>query len=184
MAEIEVQHSELFRAFLQKHLREKNFDGDAYLEKLIIHWGETGETFFALPPEETVSGEEVCLPFSVQSRYYIREGGQEIPVEDPEEGYDLFRPVLVFTTGEAAPRREEIPVGKLNPIALLRHKTGRTLHAVSDATGIAPEELLRYEAQEFDVGQLPLATAAAIAKALGVHAEALLTCGPAMPLSR
>ena len=62
----------------------------------------------------------------------------------------------------------------MNPLHLIRHKAGRTLRSVSDATGIAPEELLRYEEPGYPLEALPLGTAAAIAKALRVHAEDLL----------
>ena len=184
MAEIEINNSELFHQFLEKHLKAATYDSDAYLEKLIIHWGETSEKYFTLPAEETVSGREETIAFSAKTRYYIREGGKEIPIDDLSEGYDVYRPVLEFTSAEAVIPEVSAPSATLNPIALLRHKSGRTLKAVCAASGLSPETLLEYEKPGFDVGQLPLATAAAIAKALGVHAEALLSCGPAMPRNR
>ncbi len=231
MAEIEINNSELFHQFLEKHLKAATYDGDAYLEKLIIHWGETGEKYFTLPAEETVSGQEETIAFSAKTRYYIREGGKEIPIDDLSEGYDVekyftlpaeetvsgqeetiafsaktryyireggkeipiddlsegydvYRPVLEFTSAEAVIPETLAPSATLNPIALLRHKSGRTLKAVCATSGLSPETLLEYEKPGFNVGQLPLATAAAIAKALGVHAEALLSCGPAMPRNR
>lgn len=184
MAEMEINNSELFNTFLEKHLKADTYDSDAYLEKLIIHWGETGEEHFTLPAEETVSGAEETIAFSVRNRYYIFEGKKEVPVEDLSEGYDIYRPVLEFTSAESVVPEEISPTALLNPIALLRHKSGRTLSTVSAVSGLTPETLLEYEKPGFNVGQLPLSTAAAIAKALGVHAEALLSCGPAMPSNR
>lgn len=181
MAEMEIIHSELFNAFLDKHLRADTYDPEAYLEKLIIHWGETGKEFFTIPAEETVSGKAETIAFSVKMRYYIFENGEMLPIEDLSEGYDLYRPVLQFTSSEPIEPTEIPPAAHLNPIALLRHKSGKTLRSVCDATDIAPETMLEYEKPGFNTGSLPLSTAAAIAKALGVHAEALLSCAPAMP---
>ena len=181
MAEMEINNSALFNAFLEKHLRADTYDMDAYLEKLIIHWGETGEEQFTLSAEETLSGKAETIAFSVKTRYYIYEDGKEVPVEDLSGGYDIYRPVLQFFSSETVEPVEIPPTATLNPIALLRHKSGRTLKSICAATNLTPEALLEYEKPGFDVGQLPLSTAASIAKALGVHAEALLSCGPAMP---
>jgi hypothetical protein len=179
--EIELEHEEHFRSFLQKHLKAREFDFDAYLERLITHWGETGEEVFTLPPEETASGEAVSLSFAVGRRYFIREGKKLVPVENLDEGYDTYLPVLSFPTDTAAEPEETAPAPLLNPMALLRHRAGKSLRDVAERTGIEPETLIAYEQPGRDMGQMPLGDASKIAKALGVHAEALLTCAPAEP---
>ena len=140
---MERENEELFTAFLTHHLKDAAFDADAYLEQLIIHWGETGETTFTLNPEETASGLAETIPFSVKTRYFIRENGAEVPV--------------------------------------IRHRAGRTRRTLALLSGVSEETLERYEQPGFDLGQLPLATADAIAKALNVHAEDLLSCAPTAP---
>lgn len=181
---MELENEELFTAFLTHYLKDAAFDADAYLEQLIIHWGETGETTFTLNPEETASGLAETIPFSVKTRYFIRENGAEVPVDDPDEGFDTYRPVLCFTTAEAvetpAPA-EPVPHSALNPLTLIRHRAGRTRRTLALLSGVSEETLERYEQPGFDLGQLPLATADAIAKALNVHAEDLLSCAPTAP---
>lgn len=178
---MELLNTELFFSFLEKNLKNPAFDADAYLEKLIIHWGETGETTFTLPAEETVSGTDVAIAFAAKTRYFIRENGQEIPVEDLENGYDIYRPVLEFTSAEAVVPIE-IPVqAQMNPIALIRHKSGKSLGLISKLSAISPEKLLAYEKPGYDIGSIPLSEAAAISKALNVHAEDLLTIAPTAP---
>ena len=183
---MEVENLDLFLSFLKENLKAEEYDPDAYLEKLIIHWGETGRTSFSLNAEETRSGAAATIGYEVRTLYFIRENGQEIPVEDLSEGYDIYRPVLRFSDApaSAAPEDKAAPHSAMNPLHLIRHKAGRTLRSVSDATGIAPEELLRYEEPGYPLEALPLGTAAAIAKALRVHAEDLLSCGPTMPAGR
>lgn len=181
---MEIENETLFQSFLSKHLAGTDYDADAYLERLIIHWGETGEEAFSLPAEETASGKTETIVFSVKTRYFIKEGGQEIPVEDLSAGYDIYRPVLVFNSDEAVEVTPTAPQSFLNPLALIRHRAGRTLKSVSDASGVSAETLLEYEKPGYDMSSIPLGTAAAIAKALGVHAEALLSCAPTSPCSR
>ena len=53
---MEVENLNLFLSFLKENLKAEEYDPDAYLEKLIIHWGETGRTSFSLNAEETRSG--------------------------------------------------------------------------------------------------------------------------------
>lgn len=182
---MEIINEELFTAFLKRHLKQADFDADAYLEKLIIHWGESGEERFTLRADETRSGAPAAIAFAAKTRYYIRENGQEIPVEDLDEGYDIYRPVLEFLPGEAEPEAEEAqPLPPLSPLELLRYKAGKSLREVSLLSGVSEEELARYEVPGYDMGSIPLATAAAITKALNVHAEALLSCAPAAPRGR
>lgn len=182
---MEIINEELFTAFLQRHLKHADFDADAYLEKLIIHWGESGAEQFTLPPEETRSGHRATIAYAVKTRYFIRENGAEIPVEDLEEGYDIYRPALEFLPGEVEePVEEAAQMPPLSPLELLRYRAGKSLREVSLRTGVSEEELMRYEAPDFDTGSLPLATADAIARALNVHAEALLSCAPAAPRGR
>ena len=50
---MEVEHAELFVSFLRRCLKTPPEDPDAYLERLIIHWGETGRETFSLGAEET-----------------------------------------------------------------------------------------------------------------------------------
>lgn len=183
---MEIENIELFLSFLDKNLKNTPYDADAYLEKLIIHWGETGLTAYSLNGDETRSGQAETIAYAVDTRYFIKEGDREIPIEDLSEGYDLYRPVLRFTGEAPAPEPSESPVphAALNPLHLIRHKSGIPLRTVSEHTGIAPEELLRYEENGYPLETLPLGTAAAIAKALHVHAEDLLSCGPTMPAGR
>lgn len=183
---MELENLDLFLSFLDQNLKREAYDADAYLEKLIIHWGETGLTTFSLDADETRSGQAETIAYAVRTRYFIKENGQEIPIEDLSEGYDLYRPVLCFTAGQAAPEQPEPPAPHtaLNPLHLIRHKSGIPLRTVSEHTGIAPEELLQYEENGYPLETLPLGTAAAIAKALHVHAEDLLSCAPTMPAGR
>ena len=58
---MEFEQLERFTAFLKENLSTPDFDEDAYLERLIIHWGETGALRFTLSAEETVSG---CLLYT------------------------------------------------------------------------------------------------------------------------
>lgn len=182
---MEFEQLERFTAFLKENLSAPDFDEDAYLERLIIHWGETGALHFTLSAEETVSGAPSHIAYTVDNRYFIREDGKEIPVENLDQGYDLYRPVLRFLGPTETPEEESAIVGRaLNPIALIRHKSGKTLKSVSALSGIDPEIILSYEKPDCDIGSLPLATAAALAKALNVHAEDLLSCAPTMPRGR
>lgn len=178
---MELLNTELFFSFLKKNLKESSFDMDTYLEKLIIHWGETGETTFTLPAEETVSQADVSIAFHAKSHYFIFENGQEVPVENLENGYDIYRPVLEFTSDEAVVPTEIPAQAHLNPMALIRHKSGKSLGLVAKLSGISPEKLLAYEQPGFDLGTLPLSEAALISKALNVHAEDLLTIAPTAP---
>lgn len=180
---MELVNTERFLSFLKKNLKDPSFDADAYLERLIIHWGETGETTFTLPAEETLSGSEVTIAFSAKTRYFIRENGQEIPVEDLDEGYDTYRPVLEFTSDEPVIPVEIPAQAHLNPMALIRHKSGKSLGLIAKLSGIRPEQLLAYEQPGYDMGSIPLADAAAISKALNVHAEDLLSFAPTAPRS-
>ena len=182
---MEFEQLERFTAFLKENLSTPDFDEDAYLERLIIHWGETGALRFTLSAEETVSGAPAHIAYTVDNRYFIREDGKEIPVEDLDQGYDLYRPVLRFLGPAETPEEESSTGGRaLNPIALIRHKSGKTLKSVSALSGIDPERILSYEKPDYDIGSLPLSTAAALAKALNVHAEDLLACAPTMPRGR
>ena len=170
---MEFEQLERFTAFLKENLSTPDFDEDAYLERLIIHWGETGALRFTLSAEETVSGAPAHIAY------------KEIPVEDLDQGYDLYRPVLRFLGPAETPEEESSTGGRaLNPIALIRHKSGKTLKSVSALSGIDPERILSYEKPDYDIGSLPLSTAAALAKALNVHAEDLLSCAPTMPRGR
>ena len=45
---MEFEQLERFTAFLKENLSAPDFDEDAYLERLIIHWGETGALHFTL----------------------------------------------------------------------------------------------------------------------------------------
>ena len=180
---MELQNPELFLSFLKKNLNSADFDGDAYLEKLIIHWGETGEASFTLDAGETLSGQPETIAFCVDTIYYIREGREKVIIEDLSEGYDGYDFRLRFTS-DASVIPEDIPIDrKISPLGLIRHKSGKTLRSISEVTGIDPETLLAYEQPTFDIGSLPLHTAADIAKALNVHAEDLLHCAPTAPRS-
>lgn len=182
---MEVINTSYFEAFLNEQLAEPHHDTDAYLERLIIHWGETGETSFTLPPEDTKSGTGASITFTAERRYFIREGGRDVPVEDLSEGYDVYYPVLVFhDSGSASPAaaKKDAPAQTLlNPLALLRHKSGRSLKALALISGVGEEKLARYEQPNYDMRSIPLGEASDITKALNVHAEALLTCAPAAP---
>ncbi len=181
---MEIEHAELFASFLRQHLKTAPQDIDAYLEQLIIHWGETGEETFSLHPEETVSGKAETIAFSVKNRYFIRENGQETPVEDLSEGYDLYRPVLEFTSDQSTTPAAVPPPAHLNPIGLIRYKSGQTLKSVAAASGIRAETLLEYEKPGYPIASIPLGEAAALAKALNVHAEDLLSLAPTAPRGR
>ena len=181
---MEVEHAELFVSFLRRCLKTPPEDPDAYLEQLIIHWGETGRETFSLGAEETASGAPETIAFSVYNRYFIRQDGREIPVEDLSEGYDLYRPVLRFTSDASVPPEDSAVPAHLNPIGLIRHRSGRTLRSVAQASGVDARKLIEYEKPGYPVASIPLGEAAAIARALNVHAENLLSCGPTAPRGR
>ena len=181
---MEVINLSCFETFLREQLKDPEPDTDAYLEQLIIHWGETGAETFTLPPEATRSGTGASLSYTAEARYFIREGGKEIPVEDLSEGYDVYYPVLVFhDSGSASvPAAEPAPAPVLlNPLALLRHKSGRSRKTLALLSGVAEEKLAQYEQPDYDMRTIPLGEASDITKALNVHAEALLSCAPAAP---
>ncbi len=183
---MEIEHIEVLSSFFKANLKALDFDEDAYLEKLIIHWGETGEETFTLPADETISGKPEAIAFSVKNRYFIRENGEEIPIEDLSEGFDTYRPVLCFDK-QAIPApipNTTSPHAPINPMEVLRYKCGKSLKDVSAASGVSIEQLQEYETPGYDMASIPLGTASAISKALNVHAEALLTCAPALPRNR
>ena len=185
---MEIEHLDVFSAFLKQNLKTSDYDEDAYLEKLIIHWGETGETTYLLPAEETVSGQPEVIQFSTKTKYFIRENGEEIEVEDLDEGYDVYRPILVFDPDALpAPLPEEQPVpphSAINPMEVLMYKCGKSLKDVAAVTSIPTETLEAYMTAGYDMASIPLGQADAIAKVLNVHAEALLSCAPAAPRRR
>ncbi len=184
---MEIEHIEVLSSFLKVNLKALDFDEDAYLEKLIIHWGETGEETFTLAADETTSGKPEAIAFSVKTKYFIRENGEEIPIEDLSEGFDTYRPVLCFDAAAipaAVPAPAVPPHAPINPMEVLRYKCGKSLKDVSALSGVSVEQLKKYETPGYDMASIPLGTASAISKALNVHAEALLTCAPALPRSR
>ena len=88
---MEFEQLERFTAFLKENLSTPDFDEDAYLERLIIHWGETGALRFTLSAEETVSGAPAHIAYTVDNRYFIREDGKEIPVEDLDQAMEHMK---------------------------------------------------------------------------------------------
>lgn len=181
---MEIINLSCFETFLREQLKDPEHDPDAYLEQLIIHWGETGSETFTLPPEATKSGTGASISYTAENRYFIRENGKEIPVEDLSEGYDVYYPVLVFHDSGAASAAAAEPAPApvlLNPLVLLRHKSGHSRKALALLSGVEEEKLAQYEKPGYDMRTIPLGEASDITKALNVHAEALLSCAPAAP---
>ena len=66
-------------------------------------------------------------------------------MEDLSEGYDLYRPVLRFTSDASVPPEDSAVPAHLNPIGLIRHRSGRTLRSVAQASGVDARKLIEYE---------------------------------------